>query len=85
MAQLAALKVREVRLRVGQQLVDVCALVDPAPDAGEKITLHYLTLDEFIELARNPKFRDLEVSLNIFRAIATKDGYENLKSLFSPE
>ena len=60
-------------------------IVNPAPDAGEKITLHFLTLDEFIELARNPKFRDLEVSLNIFRAIGTKDGYEALKSLFSPE
>ncbi len=60
-------------------------ILDPAPDAGEKITLHYLTLDEFIELARDPKFRDLEVSLNIFRAIGTKDGYEALRRLFAPE
>ena len=57
---------------------------NPLLDPGEKIILHYLTLDEFIDLAHKDTFRDRDVALMLFRTLAEPGGYKKLEALFSP-
>lgn len=57
----------------------------PTPDAGEKIELHFLSLDEFIERVKDPEFRDREIALHALRTLAESGGYEKLQTLFSPK
>lgn len=43
-------------------------VTEPHLDAGEKITIHELTFDEFVELVQRKDFRDSEVALEVLRA-----------------
>ncbi len=53
-----------------------------APEAGEKITLHTLEFEEFVQLVQHDKFRNHEVSLRVLQAAATPNGLNELKKLF---
>lgn len=57
---------------------------EPRPDAGEKIELHFLTFDEFIEATRMPDYRDKETALLIHRASGNPEKMASLRALFSP-
>ena len=56
---------------------------EPHLDSGEKITLELVTFDEFLRLAAALNFRDLEISLKIFRAKEKHGEIEKIRQLFS--
>ena len=50
-------------------------------DAGEKITLEFLSFDEFIYLMTHTQFRDLEVAMKILRMKEDKKALNEFKTL----
>lgn len=52
-------------------------------EAGEKIKVKTVSLDEFIKLAAQDSFRDAEVSLKIFRTVNNPVEFQRTKELFS--
>ena len=53
-------------------------------DAGEKITLHPVTFDEFIDTALRNKFTEREIVKYIYEAKIDKQKLEELRELFRP-
>lgn len=53
-------------------------------DAGEKITLHPVTFDEFIDTALRNEFTEREIVKYIYEAKIDKQKLEELKELFRP-
>lgn len=54
-------------------------------DAGEKITLKLVELDEFIEIAINKNFVEKEIIPKLYEAKLYPEKKEELKKLFSPK
>lgn len=54
-------------------------------DAGEKITLKPVTLDEFLKLGTNEKFAEKEIVCKLMEATLYPEKKEELRRLFSPE
>lgn len=52
------------------------------PDKGERIKLLYVSFDEFIKIATKENFRDLEISLKVFRIKENPKKLEEMKKLF---
>lgn len=56
---------------------------DPIPDAGERITMHLMTFDEFINLVlESDTFRSTEITREIIKALRKPDGLAQLRKLF---
>ncbi len=55
---------------------------EPELEGGEKIKLIEVTFDEFIRIVAQENYRDLEISLEIFRVINKPGGLESLRKLF---
>lgn len=53
----------------------------PQLEAGEKISVHEITFDQFLDVVFLPEFRDLEVSHEVARTLLTKDGKQKLQEL----
>ncbi|MBI2573778.1 MAG: NUDIX hydrolase [Candidatus Wildermuthbacteria bacterium] len=49
-------------------------------DAGEKISLCLVSFDEFIDIAKDERFRNIEVALALFRAVGDKRKFEELRT-----
>ncbi len=47
---------------------DLKKVHEPAPDAGERITLREVTLDELMEMAEDPIFQNKEMVLDLVKA-----------------
>lgn len=47
---------------------------------GEKITLHLVSFDEFVGIARDERFRNIETALMLFRAMGDQKKFETLKT-----
>ncbi|PIT93074.1 MAG: hypothetical protein COU06_01945 [Candidatus Harrisonbacteria bacterium CG10_big_fil_rev_8_21_14_0_10_38_8] len=60
-------------------------VVDMSLDAGEKISLKLVTLDEFIEVAINENFVEKEIIPKLYEAKLHPEKKEELKKLFNPE
>src|SRR3989339_2027741 len=54
-------------------------------DAGEKITLKPVNLDEFIELGTNKKFAEKEIIFKLLEAKLYPEKKEELRKLFNPK
>lgn len=54
-------------------------------DAGEKITLKFVNLDEFIEIAINKNFVEKEIIPKLYEAKLHPEKKEELKKLFNPK
>lgn len=54
---------------------------EPALDAGEKISLELISFDDFLLLSENPRFRDREISLLLYKMRLHKSRGEALKRL----
>lgn len=52
-------------------------------DAGERIRLKYVTFDEFLEVVADPRYRDIEVSVAMFRILKDPEELQKLRTLFS--
>lgn len=52
------------------------------PEAGEKITTHEMTFDEFLLLVQRDDFRDSEVALQVLKAMVDPQKMSDLKQLF---
>ena len=59
-------------------------IADPNLDAGEKIELKPLTLDEFIELGANERFSEKEIVFRLFEAKYNSAKKKELEELFKP-
>ncbi len=57
----------------------------PTPDAGERITLRFLSFDEFLSLADDPLFRHRELALSLLRARLHAQEREVLHQLLFPQ
>lgn len=55
---------------------------EPHLDAGEDIELMDVSFDEFLKLTANEQYRDLEVSLKVFRMINDPKKLEETRKLF---
>lgn len=53
-------------------------------DAGEKIKLKIVTLDELIDLALDVNFAEKEITAKLFEAKLYPEKYQELKQLFKP-
>lgn len=53
-------------------------------DAGEKITLRPVTLDEFIDMATNKRFEEKEIVARLYEAKLNSKKKEALQELFKP-
>ena len=51
-------------------------------EAGEKITLHSMSFDEFLTIISGQKFRDIEIALKILRIMNNKEELEKIKQFF---
>lgn len=51
-------------------------------EAGEWISLLYVTFEEFLSVIRDKHYRDVEVALKVFRAMHSKEELETIKRLF---
>jgi len=60
-------------------------VVDMSLDAGEKISLKLVTLDEFIEVAINENFVEKEIIPKLYEAKLHPEKKEELKKLFNPD
>lgn len=59
---------------------DVRKVCDPKLDGGEKITFRWIDFDEFLQLARNPKFSlPFEFKFEMYEALLDADKYGKLK------
>lgn len=54
-------------------------VTEPHLDAGEKISIHELTFDEFVALVQRRDFRDSEVALEVLRAVVQPQKLLELK------
>ncbi|PIS09506.1 hypothetical protein COT75_01215 [Candidatus Beckwithbacteria bacterium CG10_big_fil_rev_8_21_14_0_10_34_10] len=54
------------------------------PDKGENIKLFYASFDEFIKIATKNNFRDLEISIKVFRIKENPKNLLEMKKLFNP-
>jgi len=52
-------------------------------DAGEKISLHFLNFEEFIELATTEKFNEINIKIAVLEAKANPEKMTALKKLLS--
>lgn len=59
-------------------------IVDQSLDSGEKVCLKPVSFDTFISLARDKKFREVEIVPDLYEALLDKTKYDELKKLFSP-
>ena len=57
---------------------------EPKPDPGERITLHEVSFDEFVEIATSEGFLATGLSLDILRA-KTSDTLDEFKNKFFPK
>lgn len=53
-------------------------------DAGENIRLIEVTFEEFIDLVAKENYRDLEISLRVFKAIKNPREFDKMHQLFAP-
>jgi ADP-ribose pyrophosphatase len=68
-----------IHLFIAQQVTKV---IEPHPEPGEKITIHELTFEEFLEVVQRPDFRDSEVALEVLKAMVNQQKMTELKQLF---
>lgn len=54
-------------------------VAEPHLDAGERITLRFVTFDEFIDEVLSHGFADLELTVEVLRALQEPDGREKLR------
>jgi len=60
-----------------------CEIVDkPQPDAGEKITLKFVTWEEFLDTIYLEEFRDTEIALRLLQLQKTPEKLEEVRQLF---
>lgn len=59
-------------------------VADPKLDGGEKITLKYVTFEEFLDMGTNQKFSEKEVVFKLLEAKLNPEKKEALKKLFNP-
>lgn len=55
---------------------------DQSLEAGERIRLRTVTLDQFIKLSAQDNFRDAEVALKIFKTFQNSNGLKEIKEIF---
>ena len=62
---------------------DLTKVKEPQPEPGEKIELKKVSFKEFIKISATEKFRDREISLQIFRSMSDPKKFKEMKKLFS--
>lgn len=60
-------------------------VTDISLDAGEKITLKAVSLDEFVDIAMNKNFAEKEIIPKLYEAKLYPEKKEELEKLFSPK
>lgn len=63
----------------------ITKVTEANPEAGEKITTHEMTFEEFLLLVQRDDFRDSEVALQVLKAMADPQKMTELKELFFNE
>lgn len=61
---------------------DVTKVQAPQPEPGEKIKVHALSFEQFLELVQQDTFRDQEVAMQMMKAMLNLEKMEQVQKLF---
>ncbi len=64
---------------------DCVRVAEQSLDKGEKIEVHEVSFEPFLELAQRPDFRDKQVQLAVFSALVSAEKMKALRSLLFRE